>query len=314
MHTSPIAQALSELVVGNAVSYRNLVMLPLVPREPGGAAAPDYAVLDEAIAAKDVEITEVSEQGSVPDLRLVNRGARPVLVLDGEELVGAKQNRIVNLTILVPARSELTIPVSCVEAGRWRSRSRAFSAAPRAQYATGRAKRMAQVTESMRTSRMYRSDQAEVWSDISLKAARLQSSSPTGAMEAMFVDHAAFMDACVAALGPVADQIGAVFAVDGRVTGVDLFDSCATLQKLLPKLVRSAAIEAIDAGAGGDPLPEPPPVRRICEQFLAAVGVAPTYSAAAVGLGEDWRLTAPGIAGSGLVVDGRMVHISALPL
>jgi ARG and Rhodanese-Phosphatase-superfamily-associated Protein domain len=35
-----------------------------------------------------------------------------VLILDGEELVGAKQNRIVNVTILVVTQSEIVIPVS----------------------------------------------------------------------------------------------------------------------------------------------------------------------------------------------------------
>ena len=94
------------------------------------ASTLDYLVLDEALASGLVEITEVSEQGSVPELKFINRGPKPVLIVDGEELLGAKQNRIVNLTILVAANSELTIPVSCVEAGRWRSRSRAFTSAP----------------------------------------------------------------------------------------------------------------------------------------------------------------------------------------
>jgi hypothetical protein len=50
-----------------------------------------------------------------------------VLILDGEELVGAKQNRIVNTTILVAAGAEIVIPVSCVEQGRWTYKSDAFS-------------------------------------------------------------------------------------------------------------------------------------------------------------------------------------------
>ncbi len=104
--------------------------------------------LDEALALDAAEITEISAQGSVPELLVVNKAAKPVFLLDGEELVGAEQNRIVNLTILVPAQAKVTIPVSCVEAGRWRSRSRAFSSAPRTQYAAGRAKRMSQATTS----------------------------------------------------------------------------------------------------------------------------------------------------------------------
>ncbi|CAN5614491.1 hypothetical protein BH23ACI1_BH23ACI1_19370 [soil metagenome] len=81
-------------------------MVPLLGYTP---AVGGYAVLDQALALKAFEITEVSEHGSVPELRVVNWGAEPVLIVDGEELVGAKQNRVVNLSILVAGRSELTM-------------------------------------------------------------------------------------------------------------------------------------------------------------------------------------------------------------
>jgi hypothetical protein len=42
-----------------------------------------------------------------------------VLLLDGEELAGAKQNRVLNTTILLPEKSETVVPVSCTEANRW---------------------------------------------------------------------------------------------------------------------------------------------------------------------------------------------------
>ncbi len=55
-------------------------------------------------------VTEVSEAGSVPFLQVANGADRPLLLLDGEELIGAKQNRILNTTVLVAARTEVTIP------------------------------------------------------------------------------------------------------------------------------------------------------------------------------------------------------------
>ena len=55
----------------------------------------------------------------MPDLKVINKSEVMVLILDGEELVGAKQNRIVNTTILIPAKETVLIPVSCVEQGRW---------------------------------------------------------------------------------------------------------------------------------------------------------------------------------------------------
>jgi hypothetical protein len=49
----------------------------------------------------------------VPELKLVNLSPSKILILDGEELKGAKQNRIVNATFLIGPKSEVVIPVSC---------------------------------------------------------------------------------------------------------------------------------------------------------------------------------------------------------
>ena len=102
-----------------------------------------------ALARGWVTVTEVGEGGHVPELKVVNRGDVAVLLLDGEELVGAKQNRVLNLTILVPPQHTATIPVSCVESGRWRHVSHQFGSASRTQFAEGRAAKMRQVTSSL---------------------------------------------------------------------------------------------------------------------------------------------------------------------
>ena len=315
MHTPPVSAALGSIVIAPPVPFENLVMLPLVLREEVQPGVPDYRTLDDALGRGELEITEISEQGSVPELRVLNRGSSPVLIVDGEELVGAKQNRVVNLTILVAAQSTLTIPVSCVEAGRWRAKSRAFASAPRAHFSTGRAKRMAKVTESIATLGTHQSDQAEVWADIADKFAQLRAQSPTGAMEALFQQHASFLDACVAACQPVDRQAGALFALNNSIVGFDLFDSPYTLTALLPKLVRSVALDARNHRDGGA-------FSRITDAdkgtitfatalFLGAVGTAWSHASPGVGLGQDLRLTGQGITGAALVHEARVVHLSA---
>ena len=371
MHTNPIAPTLASLVPGPPVSFENLTMIPLArtpalseaQAKPRRVEGPRYSTLDAALMARTCEITEVSDHGSVPELRVVNRGLDPVLIVDGEELVGAKQNRVVNLTILVAAQSELTIPVSCVEAGRWRARSRTFASAPRAQYAAGRAKRMSQVSACMRDLGGHHADQADVWQGIAEKSARLGASSPTSAMEAMYVDHGARLDQFVRATGPVDGQVGALFAVNGEIVGLDLFDSPETLRALLPKLVRSVALDAIDVAVVSEPeervlsadsptwcsgpkahatgegpvrhAGRPPPSRKrfggqavrghprevlkpepavlvsaAVPYFIAALSSAPAHVAPAVGRGEDIRLSAAGLTGAALIVDGVVIHAS----
>ena len=48
-----------------------------------------------------------------------NKGDLPVLIVEGEELVGALQNRVLNATVLLPAGKKTKLRVCCVERGRW---------------------------------------------------------------------------------------------------------------------------------------------------------------------------------------------------
>ena len=86
----------------------------------------DYIILSEAINQNLVDVTEVDEQGSVSEIRVENRHSTMVFIIDGEELVGAKQNRVINTSILISTKTESLIPVSCVERGRWDYEGRSF--------------------------------------------------------------------------------------------------------------------------------------------------------------------------------------------
>src|ERR671930_1654670 len=111
--------------LGEPVEHRGVVIAPLFPRTDPRA---EYLTLEQAIAL-GFHVTEVDAAGSVPELLAKNPLDANVLLYDGEELLGAKQNRILNVTVLVPAHAETRIPVSCVEQGRWAARSAGFASA-----------------------------------------------------------------------------------------------------------------------------------------------------------------------------------------
>jgi hypothetical protein len=191
-------------------------------------------------------VAEVSESGTVPELLFVNDGAEKVLLVDGEELVGARQNRILNVTLLVGGEQKVVIPVSCVEQGRWAWKSRHFASADRALFAKARAKKAQQINASLRESGSRYANQAEIWSDISAKAMCLQVNSNTDAMADIFDRQSAHIEDYVAAFKPQPRQAGALFTIDGGVHGLELFDSDETFRKFMPKLVRSYALDAIE--------------------------------------------------------------------
>src|SRR5205085_8331857 len=116
--------------LGDAIEHRGVVLCPIFPRV---TPSTDYVTLEDALPL-GFRVTEVDASGAVPELAVQNPLDKDVLLFDGEELIGAKQNRILNVTVLVAARSETRIPVSCVEQGRWSARSAAFAAARHASY------------------------------------------------------------------------------------------------------------------------------------------------------------------------------------
>ena len=303
-----IENVLDQITVGAPVSYRNLTVFPLF----GSDTLPptrDYLTLDEALAQNLATVTEVSEGGNVPILRLKTEGERPVLLMDGEALIGAKQNRILNLTLLAPAGESLNIPVSCVEAGRWSHNSAEFATSSHAQFAEGRARKMAHVSESMRASggKSHYSDQSEVWSDIAVKASRMDSHSATSAMSEIYEQHEGGLEEYAGEFRAGEKQTGAVFAINGRVVGLELFDSPQTFAGLLPKLTRSYALDALDK-QGEEAIA---PSQWAVDSFLKAVAASKAEQFASIGIGEDARLSGEGMAGAALLVDNRVVHLSA---
>src|SRR4051794_9813843 len=170
--------------VGNPTCHESLTVFPLYA-EPNGQV--EYLLSDEALQAGSVTVQEVSEGGSVPNLLVENKGDRRVLFLEGEELVGAKQNRILNSSVLLPAKSRTKIPVSCVERGRWAYKSSHFGSEGRHSPSKMRYTVRSSVTASLMDGAGHRSDQGKVWSEVDAQQSLHGVASPTAAMADTYV-------------------------------------------------------------------------------------------------------------------------------
>ncbi|MBK6738032.1 MAG: hypothetical protein IPG64_09000 [Haliea sp.] len=298
-----INKALQAVSLGEVQTFANLQITPLLAQAAGIA---DYMTLSEAQALGLAVITEVSESGSVPTLLLENTADKAVFLLDGEELVGAKQNRILNLTLLVPAKTTLEIPVSCVEQGRWSHRTREFASAERTFFSKGRARKAGRVSENLRDWGDRHSDQGEVWNDISCKMASMEVDSSTHAIADAYEHFSGSVEEYVKAFNTSDTQVGACFSINGKIRGVELFDVSATCAKLMPKLIRSYALDAIEErqdAAAND--------AQSITDFIQAVATARADSFKALGEGDDLRIHSNSIAGGALAAHGRVVHLCA---
>jgi hypothetical protein len=195
-----------------------------------------------------------------------------------------------------------------VEAGRWREVSREFTPAQHAYHSSGRRAKVEQVSMSLRSDGARSSDQSAIWGEIEMKSARMGSNSRTRAASAMYDNERHNLDKFVEGLPPQDWQVGAVFAIRGQIAGLDVFDSPRTWALLMPKLVRSYGLDALDRGIGGDGFAEPSPGR-----FLDAVSAAQCTFYPAVGAGRDLRVEGSGILGAALTTEHGVVHAVAFP-
>jgi hypothetical protein len=296
-----LRDALSGLTPGDPLAHGALTVVPLLCP---GAADPGWSTLAEAGAA--VTIAEVDERGSVPTLQVTNRGDRPVLLLDGEELVGAKQNRVLNTSVLVAARSTLTIPVSCVEQGRWGYRARHFAWSDVSLFASARRAKAARVTASLRAGIGHRADQVEVWEAVAAKAAASRVKSPTGAMHDLYEHLAPELEQARVALPAGVDQVGALIFLGDEWVGLEVLPCARLFASAWPRLSAGYVVEGVGRSPEGMRVPAP-------DQALRGVGGAPVERAAAVGLGVEYRLDGGEVVGAALVVEDRLAHLAAFP-
>lgn len=300
-----LQEEFSFIEIGQPFVFRNLTLFPLTRRNASGNEL-DYCLLEDGIAHGKVHVREVDSDGSIPELRLENEEELPVLILDGEELVGAKQNRVLNLTVLAPAKQTILIPVSCVEAGRWKMASADLRPTDHVMHWFGRAGRTNQVTESMRSNGTRRANQGAVWKDIEGKAIRLNSLSPTGAMSAIFERHASSLEEFARAFEWKERQCGVLFVIAGRIVGFEIFDYPEVMRKLFKKLLRSYALDALDSPAANEPV-----TVEAAHAFIAQTCATQSFAEQALGHGKDVRFNSREVSGAALWALDRFIHISA---
>jgi hypothetical protein len=310
------------LQVDDPIGHANLTLVPL---RGGRHEHIEYLLAAQAIGAGTLTITEVSEGGSVPELLATNEAGSLVLLLDGEELVGAKQNRILNTSVLLSAGSKTKIPVSCVEQGRWRHVSHEFASGSYSP-AGLRARKSRDVSRSLLAVGQAMSDQGAVWDDVAERAACLHTPSPTMAMHDVVEQNQDSLNAYVEALRFPVGACGVIAAIDGRFVAIDLFDKPQTMGQVWPRLVMGYAMDAISRRAVGKPAGKSKPfTAKGAGALLEHLGQVPCVACPSVGMGEDWRFEAPDILGQALIVSAEgesqpgeptpqvCVHLSAFP-
>ncbi|MBA4186671.1 MAG: hypothetical protein C0467_01495 [Planctomycetaceae bacterium] len=296
--------AVPSVRVGDPITHDRLSVFPLFLESPVPVS---YRLADDALADGTAVVEELSEGGSVPQLAVRNLNDLMVLFLEGQELRGAKQNRVLNTSVLVAAKTQTVLPVSCVEQGRWRHVSKTFSSSDTHCSPKMRSVLKGSVSRSTRSGGGHSSDQGAVWNEVSRQMSSLKAVSPTMAMADTMSAKKPEMDRAVAEVKYVEGAAGLVVAVGGKVVAVDLFDAPETCRKLWPQLVSGVALDALEEKEGTAPQSSD------VVAALDALRAGPWQSVPPAGAGEEQRAEIAGRwHGSLLSLDGNLVHGSVV--
>ncbi len=273
--------AIPEIQIGSPLSHQALTVFPLFGPT---SETVNYLLSEPAITTGTVTVEEVNEAGSVPNLVVSNQADSLVLFLEGEELRGAKQNRVLNTSVLVAGLTKTTIPVSCVEQGRWRHTSRSFASSYGHSSSKLRHILKKSVSKSAREGRGHGSDQGEVWKEVSRQMDSLGSNSATHAMADTYDAYRNRLTEFQERLQYVEGATGLAVGIGKRIVSVDLFDKPATCRQVWQRLLTGVILDALEAGSS-----EEQPDAAAVQESLALLRNAPWQQTAAVGTGEEYR-------------------------
>jgi len=231
----------------------------------------EYMLLDEGLASGEVKVSEAAD-AQVRTLIISNASDKHLFLQVGELVRGGKQDRTLQTSLVVPPKTlHAAIPSFCVERSRW-SGGKDFAAQGM----------IAPSTDIRRA--IHEQDQGGVWKSVQqYKSDNRAAMSASGDSKTSSVneeleskDFQKALSDYEKALENVPSHsvpVGMVYAVNGRISTADIYRSGALFKKLYPKLLRSAAAEAIAQPASKDK-PAIPTVQEVAD-FLAAAWDGP---------------------------------------
>ena len=233
-------------IAGNKISFELLdsqkyLNVEAIPIKSDSFGRKDFITIKKGYEMGLVEITEL-ENSTVNTVLCKNDAVVPLILIDSDEITGAMQNRIINDTLLVPAKSSLKIPVSCTEHGRWHYKG----ANPRKNFAPSLySANLSTRSRKSRAAYEERQYQGEVWDSIDRFESRANYRSTTSALNDSYENLKEKQNDYLSQFDIQDGQNGIIFIVNGEFKGFELFYNHSIYKEYHEKLCRSYIIEAI---------------------------------------------------------------------
>ena len=235
-----------------------------VVEDPSAKSAGEFITLAEGFASGQVKVSE-KKSAEVNELLIENASDHPCFVQAGDVVKGGQQDRTIARDFVIPRKTPPSPVASfCVEQTRWSGQA-AFGASTQNAYG-----------KELRYAVQGKSSQGEVWKEVAKNKSALamnndlskaQTSSLNEELDNSKVQERlkAFRSALTAVIADRPNAVGIITAVNGRFSTADLYADPGLFRRLSPRLLESAALEALTVKAEVKPAPE----KALAAAFLA---------------------------------------------
>jgi hypothetical protein len=271
----------------------------------------DYISGPKAIKEDLIQVKEVSESGSVNNLFVFNLSSKYVFFMDGDILMGAKQNRVLNTSVLLAPNSKITLPVSCVEQGRWSRVSAKFMDSDYITPLKVRAGKARNVSENLRARSEFDAGQGEVWKNVEDYQMAFSVKSPTGSLSDVYDKEKDNFETFIKNFTINDDANGLALFSDRQLLNVDVFNRTDIYQEYFPKILRSTAMEISHLKEKENNLEEVEALYKTQSTFDLLEKIEHTKHPG-VAAGEENRFDSENLTGFELKFRNDLIHLTAL--
>jgi hypothetical protein len=264
----------------------------------------------EAIDGGALQVTELDEEGTVPELCFRNTGTFPVFVPEGCIIEGVKQSRFVAVSFIINPNISLPVPVNCVEQLRWDSQGNFGHGSAYHMFSSTRAMNSREVARSLRAGHGYqaRKAQSETWASIEKRLVSIGSRSSSRYVGDYYRDSSKKVSTFLRGVVVPDDASGLFASIDDKPVELTLMGSPRLFESHAQGLLNSIAADCIDKGYRMSLRDRQVMTYR---QFMVAVIKAKLEKYPSVGVGQDLRFENKELVGSALVNDGKLICLGA---
>lgn len=271
----------------------------------------DYVSLGRAASEKMIELVELKDGASVNDIFVINHSDKYIFMMDGDIIDGAKQNRVINTSVLLAPKVKTQVHVSCVEQGRWHHVSESFTPSDYVAPANIRQMKNEDVLYSIKLNKKAYADQGKVWDKVSENHSAFDIKSQTQNLSDLVIakedDFKKFTESFKAE-----DGVNGIALFNGnKFVGLDLFNREVVFQEYFPKILKGAAMQFLNIKAPTKKIDESELKYKLLETMDKIEGLQKaTFKG--VGVGTEDRFQDEKLNGFALMFDKKLIHLTAM--